>query len=159
MWAKGKYKRAKYQMMLTPDKAGIVDAEFFSLACVKEPETDVEKHVMSLSGRKFKIRAKVHCCLPRKHIPVRYEDFVKEKAFRLEESDIMWKKVVRLSEEIGYGHPSNLNRGAVHIPDWNTYGLPFDQDGKTTFQECVDSSESVNNYDESRDPSDDLVKR
>ena len=63
-----------------------------------------------------------------------------------------------MCEDKGYGHPSNLNNDAVHIPDWDTYEVPFDQDGKTTLQECVDSSETVNEIDESRDPSDDLVR-
>ena len=77
--------------------------------------------------------------------------------FQLKEDDIMWKKVVKLCEDKGYGRPTNLKKNAVHIPDWNTYGLPFDQDGKTTLQECVDSSETVNEI-EARDPNDNLVR-
>ena len=94
-------------------------------------------------------------------MPWHYGQFVDSKiyTFQLKEDDIMWKKVVELCEKKGYGHPTNLKKNAVHIPDWNTYGLPFDQDGKTTLQECVDSSETVNeNYEESRDPSDDLAR-
>ena len=67
------------------------------------------------------------------------------------------EEIVELCEAKGYGHPSQLNKGVVHIPDWKTYGLPFDQDGKTTLQECVGSSEAANNI-ESREPSDDLVR-
>ena len=69
------------------------------------------------------------------------------------------RKLSKLCEKKGYRHPTNLKKNAVHIPDWNTYGLPFDQDGKTTLQECVDSSETVTvDKDEFRDPSDDLVR-
>ena len=157
---KDEYKRSRYQMMLTPDYGGIVDAEFFSLACAKQPETDVEQHVMSFLKQKHKIRARVGCYNTRRIIPERYEDFVKNQrnGFRLKENDIMWKKVVKLCEDKGYGHPSNLNNDAVHIPDWDTYGLPFNQDGMTTSQECVGSSETVNQDNESREPSDDLER-
>ena len=92
-------------------------------------------------------------------MPRHYNHFMYDEywIFQLKEDDIMLKKVVELCEAKGYGHPTNLKKNAVHIPDWNTYGLPFDQDGKTTLQECVDSNETVNK-DESRDPSDDLVR-
>ena len=118
---------------------------------------------MSFIGRnKYKVRARVS---PRKRrklgMPVKLEDvFDKGRgkwAFQLKEDDVLWKKVIKLCESKGYGHPSNLNRNAVHFPDWTTYGLPFDQDGKTTLQECVDSSETAN-IDVSREPSDDLVR-
>ena len=77
--------------------------------------------------------------------------------FQLKEDQIMWKKNVELCETKGYRYPTNLNKGAVHIPDWVTYGLPFDQDGKATLQECVDSSKTVNE-DETREPSNILVR-
>ena len=152
------YKRAKYQMMMTPDKEGIVDAEFFSLACAKVPETDVERNVMNFLSQKHKIRARVSSCLMKAFVP-KNEELLKFKKviFQLREDDVMWKKVVKLCEDKGYGHPTNLKKNAVHIPDWNTYGLPFDQDGKTTLQELVDSSKTVDK-DDSRDPSDDLVR-
>ena len=93
-------------------------------------------------------------------MPTTYPEFMRSiiYSFHLREDDTAWKKVVDLCEKKGYGHPTNLKKNAVHIPDWNTYGLPFDQDGKTTLQECVDSSETVDN-NESRDPSDDLVRK
>jgi len=116
---------------------------------------------MSFIGQN-KVRARVS---PRKkrrwYMPRHYNHFMYDEywIFQLKEDDIMWKKVVELCEKKGYGHPTNLKKNAVHIPDWNTYGLPFDQDGKTTLQECVDSSETVNeNYEESRDPSDNLAR-
>ena len=89
-----------------------------------------------------------------------YDYFLGEEffTFQLRKDDIIWKKIVKLCEDKGYGHPSNLNNNAVHIPDWDTYGLPFDQDGKNTLQECVRSSDSDSKDDESREPSNDLVR-
>ena len=147
-------------MMRTPDNKGVVDAEFYSEACFKKPQSDLEHYIMSFANKEYKARARVS---PRKsriyYMPTTYPEFMRSiiYSFHLREDDTAWKKVVRLCEETGYGHPNKLKKNAVHIPDWNTYGLPFDQDGKTTLQECVDSSETGNEV-ETRDPSDDLVR-
>ena len=79
-----------YQLMITPDKKGIVDAEFFLEACAKGPETDVERHVMSFMEQKYKIRAKVDCGLMRSsYIPRQYEKLMEDTTctFQLKEDD------------------------------------------------------------------------
>ena len=88
-------------------------------------------------------------------MPSHYKQFLGKKllSFQLQEDDISWKKIVKFCEEKGYGHPLNLKKGAVHIPEWDVYELPFDQDGKTTLQECVGRCQ-----DETREPSDDLAR-
>lgn len=146
-----------YKLRRTSDGKGFVDAEFFSAACHEEIKTDLEKHIMSFIGKeKYKVHARVSPPKKKHHyMAPEFERFLWENQliFQLEEDDVLWKKVVKLCEDKGYGHPINLNKGAVHIPDWDTYGLPFDQDGKNTLQECVGG-----NQDETREPSDDLVR-
>ena len=126
-----------------------------------KPETDLEKYIMSVFGHGYKVRTRVSPRLKRyKTMPLDYDYFLGEEffTFQLKTDDIIWKKVVKLCEGKGYGHPTNLKEDEVHIPDWETYGLPFDQYGKNTLQECVRSSDSDSKDDESREPSNDLVR-
>ena len=47
----------------------------------------------------------------------------------LKEDDEEWKKVVKLCEKKGYGHPTKLKAGAMHFLDWSTYKLDVDEYG------------------------------
>ena len=57
--------RSIYQMMRTPDNKGVVDAEFYSEACFKEPKSDLEHYIMSFANKEYKACAKVSPRKPR----------------------------------------------------------------------------------------------
>ena len=91
-----------YRMMRTPDNKGVVDAEFYSEACFKEPKSDLEHYIMSFANKEYKARARVS---PRKsriyYMPTTYPEFMRSiiYSFHLREDDTAWKKVVKLCEE------------------------------------------------------------
>ena len=71
------YGEATYEYMLTPDKKGIVDAEFFSKSCFMYPETDLEKHIISFISDTYKDRARVSLRKKKRwYIPRHYKHFL-----------------------------------------------------------------------------------
>ena len=70
-------------MMRTPDNKGVIDAEFYSEACFKEPKSDLERYIMSFVNSDYKARAKV---CPRKpklsFMPTTYPEFMRSIVYR-----------------------------------------------------------------------------
>ena len=102
------YGTETYVLMKTPDKKGIVDAEFYSEACHEEPKTDLEREIMSFIGYEFKVRARVSPIQKRIwNMPSHYKHFLGKKllSFQLQEDDISWKKIIKLCEEKDTGIP------------------------------------------------------
>ena len=127
-----------FELMLTPDNKGIIDAEFYSEACFVDSNDEVNRLIFRYFG--YEARGRVSPRLQRfEYLPWRYGQFLSDECYvrSLKEDDESWKKVVKLCKKKGYGHPTKLKAGAMHFPDWSTYKLDVDEYGQPTLQECV----------------------
>ena len=116
-----------YEFIKMPNDGGIIDAEFFAEA--NYDDSDIAATIMSYMRIKPRASGRVS---PRLTMNVIYpdwlEDFWAESTRRLEEDHPSWKRVVKLCEEKGYGHPYKLNKGVKHVPYWDED--PFNEVGK-----------------------------
>ena len=82
--------RSIYKMIRTPDNKGVVDAEFYSEACFKKPQSDLEHYIMSFANKEYKARARVSPRKPRiYYMPTTYPEFMRSTIylFHLREDD------------------------------------------------------------------------